>query len=422
MQEHPVLSQVALGYSPMIDRQRVVIATRLTVFPDPPSARPDAQALLAAIAEVWPADPAPGSPRLGARPLDPGAVQQRTADSPPLVSLNLAGEALLHDALAASPSVQWMIEVPAFMAADPAHTEALRALQARGGVLLIKGRPLAPLTPEVLSLFGHSIVEASEDRRSATPPPAGVRNVTSVQAGIRSSADIEGAFQRGAVAVLGWPWDEPLAAPAGRAGVPLDVNVVLDLINGVEREEPVARLEAVLRRDPTVAFRLLRYLNSPAFGLSVEINSFGHALMMLGHQRLKRWLALLLASAAKGPNAKPAMYAAVRRGLLMEELVREQGDAELRGELFICGVFSLLDRLLQQPFSELLPSVPVTERIRQALQGAGGPFQAYLELVRAIEQESLFDIREQSERLLLGPAVVNRAVLAALHAARQLDA
>jgi EAL and modified HD-GYP domain-containing signal transduction protein len=165
----------------------------------------------------------------------------------------------------------------------------------------------------------------------------------------------------------------------------------------------------------------MRYLNSPAFGLSVEINSFGHALMMLGYGRLKRWLALLLASSAKGVNATPVMYAAVRRGLLMEELGREQGDAEMRGEMFICGVFSLLDRLLQQPFSELLPNVPVPERVAQALRGEGGPYQPYLELVRAIEQESVYDLRERAEALMLGPTTVNRAVLVALRAARQLD-
>jgi len=37
MNEHPILGQVVLGYSPMIDRQRTVTATRLTVFP----VRPD---------------------------------------------------------------------------------------------------------------------------------------------------------------------------------------------------------------------------------------------------------------------------------------------------------------------------------------------------------------------------------------------
>ena len=194
-----------------------------------------------------------------------------------------------------------------------------------------------------------------------------------------------------------------------------------ELINGVDREEPVPRLEAVLKKDPTLAFRLMRYLNSPAFGLSVEINSFGHALMMLGYGRLKRWLSLLLASSAKDINAKPMMFAAVRRGLLMEELGRHSGDAEMRGELFICGVFSLLDRLLRQSVQDLLKSVPVPQRVSQALLKEEGPFHPYLELVRAIENEAVFDIRERTEQLFMTPAEVNRCVLAALTAARDLD-
>ena len=183
--------------------------------------------------------------------------------------------------------------------------------------------------------------------------------------------------------------------------MPPDVKVVLELVQGVEREEPVSKLEAILKRDPTLAFRLMRYLNSAAFGLTVEINSFGHALMLLGYQRLKRWLALLLASSSKGVGARHLLYGAVRRGLVMEELGRSQGDAEMRGEMFICGVFSLLDRLLQQPFAELLRNVPVPERVQQALRGDGGPYAPYLELLRAIENEAVFDIREQGEALSL---------------------
>ena len=84
-------------------------------------------------------------------------------------------------------------------------------------------------------------------------------------------------------------------------------------------------------------------------------------------------------------------------------------------------MFSLLDRLLQQPFDELLSSVPVSDRVQQALRSAGGPYEPYLDLVKAIEQEAVFDIRECTEKLLLGPAEVNRATLAALHGAAQLD-
>ncbi|MFT3822257.1 MAG: HDOD domain-containing protein, partial [Rubrivivax sp.] len=208
---------------------------------------------------------------------------------------------------------------------------------------------------------------------------------------------------------------------SGKKAVAPELQVILELINRVDREEPVERLEAVLKNDPTLAFRLIRYINSPGFGLSVEIGSFRHALMILGYHKLKRWLALLLASASKDVNMKPVMFAAVRRGLIMEELVKGSGDAELRGELFICGVFSLLDRLLNQPFAELLRQVPVPDRVRQALLGEDGPFLPYLELVQAIEQESLIDIRERADRLLISVSEVNRALLSALASAAQLE-
>ena len=266
MQDNPVLGQVALGYSPMINRERSVIATRLTVFPDRPDAAPDAHALLAALQAVWPAPAAGSDLTITLRPLDPGPVSQRAgvassavsavsaaatsaaagaaaaaaalaAASHP-VSLNIAGEALLRAVLAANPPPHLMIEVPAFMATDPAHAHALQALREAGSVLLIKGRPLVPVAPEVLACFSHSIVEADDDRRGGTPPPTGMRQVTTVQAGTRNSADIENAFQRGAIAVLGWPLEDPPPKANGRSVVPTDIQVVMELIKGVDREEP----------------------------------------------------------------------------------------------------------------------------------------------------------------------------------------
>ena len=50
MSDSSVLGQVALGYSPMIDRHKAITALRLTVFPVRPDAVPDAHALLAALA------------------------------------------------------------------------------------------------------------------------------------------------------------------------------------------------------------------------------------------------------------------------------------------------------------------------------------------------------------------------------------
>ena len=401
MTDSSILGQVALCYSAFIDRHRAVTATRVTVFPLRPDAALDAGQLLEVLAEVWPAD--------GGR-----------------VALNIVGEALLSDLLRSRPSANLMLEVPWFMAADPAHHETLQALHRAGSPLLLKGRPASALPREVLPWFAHSIIDLSEDRRlgeeGARTPAAAGRSIGHVQSGIRTIAEMQGAFDRGAVAVLGWPIDDAIAATHRSARVgQADLQVIVELIHRVDREEPVARLEQTLRRDPTLAFKLLRYINSPALGLRVEISSFAHAIMMLGHRKLKRWLAVLLATASKDANLKPVMFAAVRRGLLLEELARSVGDEEMRNEMFICGVFSLLDRIFNQPFAELLKSIPVPERVAQALIDGSGPYRPYVELVRAVEGQSLFDIRAAAEGLFLGMGEINRAQLRALAAAAQLE-
>ena len=396
-----ILNQVALGYSAFIDRNRAVAATRLTVFPMRPDAALDAGQLLAAVGEVW--------PPTGGR-----------------VSLNIASESLLQDLLRAEPSANLMVEVPAFMAADPDHTDALCKLHANGSTLLLKGRPLRELPRAVLPCFKHSIIDLGEDRRLLdSQAPTGVsRSIAYVQAGVRTVVEMEASFARGAHAVLGWPIDDLVTNTGARKGSGVGapgMQVIVELIHRVDGEESIARLEATLKRDPPLAFKLLRYINSPAFGLRVEISSFRHAIMLLGYKRLKRWLALLLATASKDVNLKPVMFAAVRRGLLMEELGRSSGDEEMRSEMFICGVFSLLDRMFQQPFDDLLATIPVPERVRQTLADGTGPYQPYMEVVRAAESESFYDFREAADRLMMGVGEINRAQLRAAMAAIELE-
>jgi EAL and modified HD-GYP domain-containing signal transduction protein len=397
MSDHPILGQIVLGYSPMIDRQRTVVATRLTLFPAKPDLALSSAALLEALSQLWPAEGGP-------------------------MSLNIVSESLLLDLLRSPLASNLWVELPAFIAANAEHVPAIQRLHRAGTTLLIKGRPVHELPREVLPCFKYSIIDVAEERRSDAPAAPGItRNIGHVQAGVRTLVQMEAAFQRGAVAVLGWPVDDAVEAAAHKGARP-DMQTIVELIRRVDNEEPADRLEAVLKNDPTLAFKLMRYINSPAFGLRVEISSFRHALMMLGYQRLKRWLALLLASASKDSNMKPVMFAAVRRGLLLEELGRATGaDDEMRSEMFICGVFSLLDKMMQQPFADLLKTIPVPERVRQALVEGGGPFRPYFDVVNAVEQSSLFDIRAAADALLMSEAEVNRAQMRALAAAAQLD-
>jgi EAL and modified HD-GYP domain-containing signal transduction protein len=321
----------------------------------------------------------------------------------------------LLQAHAQTPLSSVAIEVPAFVLRDPALSRATRAAQEAGCRMWVKGRGALEVGTTLKGWFTHLAYDLPE----APPAPRGA--IAAVACGVASITELEDAMRRGAALAAGWPLVDVKAGSAATRKVAPEMQVVMDLIGRIDREEPVERIEAALKGDPSLAFRLLRYLNSAAFGLAVEITSFRHAMMMLGYAKLKRWLALLLVSASKDPNQLPVMHAAVRRGLLMEELGLSLADADMRGELFLCGLFSLLDRMLQQPFAELFRSVPMPERVRQALGDDAGPFMPYLALVQAVESGSPFDRQAAADALLIDTGEVNRALLAALATARQLD-
>jgi EAL and modified HD-GYP domain-containing signal transduction protein len=314
-----------------------------------------------------------------------------------------------------------MIEVPGFMLADPGLATLLEERVATGLSLVLGGRVPEGAPAALWALFRHVTVDRAHVR-DPLPNGSGGKPLQRLFIGADGPAMSAGALKAGFTAVVGWPVGEAPGADAKPKQVPTGVTTVVDLMQRVDREEPAEKLEAVVRNDPTLAFRLMRYLNSPGFGLSVEISSFRHALMILGYARLKRWLALLVTSAIDDPDLKPLMHLAVRRGLLMEEIARPGGDDTLRNELFICGVFSTLDRMLGQPFDRLLKSIPVQETVAQALAEDAGPCAPFLALARAVEQESAYDIREAAEALMLSVGDVNRALARSLVHAHSLTA
>ncbi len=392
--DHPVLDQVVLGASSLFDVKRAPVAAHMTVFPLRPDATIDAAGLLQVIDVIAPPEAGP-------------------------LMLSVANEAGLHALLAAPTAPHLMIEVPGFMLSDPGLATLLHERVATGLSLVLGGRVPESAPQGLWGLFQAVTVDRANIRN---PLPAGLggRPLLRYFVGADGPAMSAGALKAGFSAVVGWAVGDAPNADTKSKPIPAGVTTVVDLMQRVDRQEPAEKLEAVVRNDPTLAFRLMRYLNSPGFGLSVEISSFRHALMILGYQRLKRWLALLVTSAVDDPDMKPLMQLAVRRGLLMEEIARPSGDDALRNELFICGVFSTLDRMIGQPFEQLLKTIPVQESVAQALAHDSGPCAPFLALACAVEAESSYDIREAAEALMLSVGDVNRALAKSLVHAHSL--
>ncbi|HSB71345.1 MAG TPA: HDOD domain-containing protein [Candidatus Methylomirabilis sp.] len=143
----------------------------------------------------------------------------------------------------------------------------------------------------------------------------------------------------------------------------------------VKSDVDLRKVAAIIGRDVTLSYKLLRYINSAFFGLRRTIASIPEALRLLGEREVKRWASLLgLAALASSKPAELVVEAALR-ARFCEGLAEDTGLAHRREELFLLGMFSLLDAILDRPLLGLLQELPIPPTVKAALLGEAGPLR-----------------------------------------------
>ncbi|TFW09239.1 HDOD domain-containing protein [Oxalobacteraceae bacterium OM1] len=189
--------------------------------------------------------------------------------------------------------------------------------------------------------------------------------------------------------------------------------MILQLMDMVRQNADVKQLENVLKRDAALSYKLLRYINSAGFGLGCEIQSLKHAVTMLGYSPLYRWLALLLATATTTGYSPVLMQTAVIRGRFAELLGHAFLPKNEAENLFVAGMFSLLDKLLGVPMEDVLEKIQLSESVTQALLTREGIYGPFLALAEACELNSP-EVEAMATSLCIGAEQVNEAHMAAL--------
>lgn len=190
--------------------------------------------------------------------------------------------------------------------------------------------------------------------------------------------------------------------------------LVLDILNKVRSNVDIDEIERGFKRDVALSFKLLRYINSVGFGLSCEIQSIRHALSILGYQQLYRWLTLLVVTTNENGTPSALMKTAITRGRLTELLGHELVDKGERDNLFIVGIFSLLDAMLEMPMDKVLEKLTLPENISDALLHREGIYGPFLALAEACESADIQGIIDLAASLAIDPNAVNEAHLKAL--------
>ena len=395
MQDSPLFGNVYLGYTLIVAKEGAIQGVRLTLLPRASRTRIDTTELLSLLGSTF-------VPR--------GAY---AAGAPLSVLLNIASESALDNLMGLEIPPDFGLELPAFLISKPVRAVRLPGLVARGVSVVAKGRTVSGL-PEPLLRGCRALIAdvADEDLGIHRPISRGARPLDTYIEGLRTVAEAEQALASGACAVLGWPAEEAVVPRQARVGS--ELRRLIELMRFADRRDPISSMDQLLQAVPEAASRFARLINSDAFGLRVELPSFTHASLLLGHARLMPWLALLLVTSVAEPAARPLAQLALRRGLVMSHWAGARGGETLRDEMFLCGVLSLLDRMTGLPFKNLVDLLPLSQPVQASLQGADGPYVQHLGLVAALERCSFAEVDELAEGLKLSAADVNRALWAAL--------
>ncbi len=183
----------------------------------------------------------------------------------------------------------------------------------------------------------------------------------------------------------------------------------------------LAEVEELIKQDVSLSYRVLRCINSAAFGLQMEIHSIRQALVLLGIAQVRKWASVWsLASAAQGVNTEVLPVAIIRARcceLLGESLPGAQRDSGL----FLLGMCSLLDTMLGKPMRAAVADLPLAGEIRDALLGSPTSTRAVLDAVIAYERGDFARAADVASSLQLPATALPAAYEDALRYARELS-
>ena len=149
-------------------------------------------------------------------------------------------------------------------------------------------------------------------------------------------------------------------------------------------ETSVAEVTELIAQDPSLSYRLVRFVNSAAVGLPATVTSVQRAVAYLGMDAIRRWVSLTTIANIQDKNAELIRMTLIRAR--MAELLSD-GTPRCSPDVgFTVGLFSTLDALMDQPLREILPQLRLTEELNSALMHGEGPHGQVLEAVRAYER------------------------------------
>jgi c-di-GMP-related signal transduction protein len=203
---------------------------------------------------------------------------------------------------------------------------------------------------------------------------------------VESLADFEEAKALGYTLFQGYFFSQPVVV-SGRA-IGTNELQIFELLKEVHAS-PVnyTKLESVIKHDVALSYALMRVVNSVIMRRSTPVDSIGRALVILGESELRKWVSLVAMAKLSGDKSSFLLINSLTRGRFLELMAPSlKGSEQCADDLFLVGVFSLIDALSGRPIASVLGELPIKEEIKNTLLGKSTPYGSMLRLTLAYEK------------------------------------
>jgi len=312
-----------------------------------------------------------------------------TGELGPLLQGKKAFVAMTRQLLAAelvklvSPT-QAVVEITAPLDPDAALIERCKELKKRGTLIAVDAATAkrGTVPADIVKVdFGTTDEreQASGVSRYAKP------NVKLLADRVESHGELERARKLGYALIQGSFFLKP------QEGVQKEIpKFKLNYLRILQKvNEPDIRyeeLDGLMRQDLALSMKLLRYVNSAMFALPQKVESIRQAIAMVGISEIRRWACLLALAAMCEDKPQELIVTSLVRARFCEQIGQAAGLTNVDYELFLTGLLSAVDAILDRPILEVLHDLPLSADVKSALLGKKFGHGRVLSLALAYER------------------------------------
>lgn len=332
-------------------------------------------------------------------------------------------DTLIQGYAALLPKDQLVIELAENVEPDSTVLAACETLKKAGYLLALDNffyqNTLSPLIP-LADFIKVDFQMTNSQQRKLLADAFLPRGINLIAAKVESETEFAEAISYGYTHLQGYFFCRPvIVSGTDVPGTKINYLRLLQEINQPQLD--FDQVDEIIKREVSLAYKLLRYINSVAFGLRRQVTTVRQALLLLGEIGIKKWFSVIILTDMGMDKPSAVVTTSVARARFCESLAERGPLRARRNDAFLMGLFSLMDVIVGRPLEEILADLPLVDDLKAALCGESNDLRELLETVMAYENGDWDRVAAATERLELSEDALPEMYRQAINADAQAE-